>query len=424
MSHRLARRNACRPPVIAAALALGLLLAGASVAEDRKAPSLDPDVLAQEIDRLKPLLASQPNNAALTQQLALVYNARGVSLADHQQWDVSLEQFRQALTLQPQNATIERNLVQALIGSAYHLYDARKTAQAKRLLTEALRYPPTYEGLMLAGQLAYDDQQLKDAERYWTQALRLKPDGADAQSRLAQLARERPIEDQFGKISQQFFDIRYNANLEDAGTLRGALLDARRVAGQAFHYFPAHKIVVLVYTEEQFRQLHRDMPEWLGGQYDGKIRIPIRSQDPQAFRRILWHEYTHALVHDLSLNRCPTWLNEGLAEYEGSTQQTLPLEPLRAAATASPKRLLDLTALSAAFNPQASAEQASLAYAQAYSLIGYVVERYGLWRLTRVLKRLGAGETFDAAWKAELHVTPQTVYQRWLAAVPTLLDHP
>ena len=100
------------------------------------------------------------------------------------------------------------------------------------------------------------------------------------------------------------------------------------------------------------------------------------------------------------------------------------MDPLRAAATASPKRLLDLTALSAAFNQQASAEQASLAYAQAYSLVGYVVERYGLWRLTRVLKRLGAGEAFDAAWRAEIHVTPQMIYQRWLAAVPSLLAHP
>ena len=418
------RRKPSGSWTIALAATLGLLLTSSTVLAEEKAPP-DPETLTQEIERLKPLVDAQPNNAVLRQALALTYNARGVGLADQHQWDLSVEQFRQALALQPQNAVIERNLVQAMVGSAYALYNARKTAQAKRLLDRALRYPNTFEGLMLAGQLAYDSQRLQEAEGYWTKALRMQPDAEEVKTRLAQLARERPVEDQFGKISQQFFELRFDANVVgDNHQLRSDLLDARRVVGQALHYFPTHKIVVLVYAEEPFRQLHRDTPEWLGGQYDGKIRIPIRSQDPPAFRRILWHEYTHALIHDLSLNRCPAWLNEGLAEYQGSTQQAAPLTRLRDAWMAAPKRVLDVMALSSAFNYRASIEEASLAYEEARSIVGYLIERYGLWRLTRIVKRLGAGETFDAAFKAELHVTLQTAYQRWLAALPTLLEAP
>lgn len=417
--------SAARLRPLLSALALGLLLTGRLVAAGEQAPPPDPETLAVEIERLTTLVDAQPANAALAHALALAHNTLGVSLADQRRWDSSLEHFRQALALDPQNAVIERNVAQAMVGSAYALYNARHTARARRLLDQALRYPNTFEGLMLAGQLAYEGQRLKEAQGYWTKALHLQPESDEARMRLEQLARERPIEEQFDKVSQQFFELRFDAHLpQDNDELRGDLLEARRVVGQAFRSFPTDKIVVLVYTEEQFRQLHQDSPEWVGGQYDGKIRIPIRSQNRQAFRRILWHEYTHALVHLLSLNRCPTWLNEGLAEYEGATQQPTPSARLQAAWQASPKRLLDLTALSAAFDRRTGAEEASLAYEEARSFVGYLIERYGLWRLTRVLKRLGAGEAFDPAFTAELHAPLPTVYQRWLAVLPTLLEAP
>ncbi len=329
-----------------------------------------------------------------------------------------------ALVLQPHEATVEQNLMRALVGSAYALYNEHKTAPAKRLLDEALRYPNTpFEALVLAGQLAYDNQRLKDAQTYWTKALKLQPDAEEVKARLAQLTSERSVEDQFGKVNESFFELRFDQGLAgDSNQVMRDLVDARRVVGQAFRYFPPQKIVVLIYAVEQFRRLHRDSPEWLGGQYDGKIRIPVRSQDPNTFRRILWHEYTHALIHSVSANRCPTWLNEGLAEHEGATQQPTPFVHLQQAAAASPPRVLNLPLLSAAFNRHASIGEAALAYEEARSFVGYLVERHGLWRLMRTLKRLGTGEDFERAFQAELHVPLATVYKRWLTALPTLLQ--
>ena len=392
-------------------------------------PPLPTDAeLVRLIEQLKPQVAANPQDARLTQQLAWAYNAHGVQLTHQDHWDAAVEQFRLAGALQPSDAVLEHNLVHAMVGDAQQLCNARKTREAKRVLDQALRYPTVpYEGWLLAGQLAYESQQLKQAGDYWKRALAVRPDGEEAQRRLDQLTRERPVEDQFGKISQQCFELRLDPGLSAAESeqLRGDLLDVRRALGQAFRYFPTNKIVVLVYAEDRFRQLHANSPEWVGGQYDGKIRIPIRSADPQDLRRILWHEYTHALVHALSQNRCPIWLNEGLAEWAGNTQRATSLDHLRSAWQSTPSRLFDLAQLAAVFADRSiNLETAALAYEQARSFVSYLVDHYGLWRLTRIVKRLGRDETLESACRAELHVTLPVLYQRWLANLPTQLSHP
>lgn len=419
------RRNAGHFAALIASATVLLGMASQLVADEPPLPSTAE--LTRLIEQLKGQVASNPQDDRLTQQLAWAYNAQGVQLTEQGQWDAAVEHFRLAAALRPTDATLERNLVQAMVGAAQTLYNARKTREAKRLLDQALRHSTiSYEGWLLAGQLAYESQQLKQAEEYWQRALAARPDAPEAQRRLEQLRRERIVEDQFGKISEQFFELRFDADVhEESDQLRNDLLEVRRALGQAFHYFPMNKIVVLVYTEERFRQLHAGSPEWVGGQYDGKIRIPIRSQDPRELRRILWHEYTHALVHALGLNRCPIWLNEGLAEWAGAMQRPASFALLKTAATASPPRLYTLTQLAATFNDKTTAaDTAALAYEQAHSFVSYLINRYGLWRLTRILKQLGRGEELEAAVRGELHAALPMLYKRWWDNVPVQLASP
>ena len=79
-------------------------------------------------------------------------------------------------------------------------------------------------------------------------------------------------------------------------------------------FYPTKPIAVVLYTNEQFRDITRS-PAWAAGAFDGTIRIPMRGAlaNPAELDRVLAHEYTHALVHELAAGSVPAWLDEGLA---------------------------------------------------------------------------------------------------------------
>lgn len=58
--------------------------------------------------------------------------------------------------------------------------------------------------------------------------------------------------------------------------------------------------------------------EWSAGSAQGiKIMIPLKSgyKSEDYIRGLLAHEFTHTIIHLRTNNRCPLWLNEGLAQY-------------------------------------------------------------------------------------------------------------
>ena len=79
---------------------------------------------------------------------------------------------------------------------------------------------------------------------------------------------------------------------------------------------PSSRILITLYSSQQFRDI-TDAPEWSGGVFDGKIRIPVQgaAQNMDQFDRVLVHELTHAMISGLALRGVPAWLHEGLAGY-------------------------------------------------------------------------------------------------------------
>src|SRR5205814_97190 len=59
-----------------------------------------------------------------------------------------------------------------------------------------------------------------------------------------------------------------------------------------------------------------EAPSWAGALNDGKLRIPIGGVDAMnpELGRVLEHELTHSFIRSMARGRCPTWLNEGLAQ--------------------------------------------------------------------------------------------------------------
>ncbi len=117
----------------------------------------------------------------------------------------------------------------------------------------------------------------------------------------------------------------------------------------------------------------------------------------------LWHELAHVMTLQLSKQRVPRWLTEGISTYEeklGSPAWGREGELTFAMAYGQGKHM-SLRELNAAFQDP---EKISLAYYEASILTEHIVETYGMAALRKLLVTYGEGLEGEAALKAGLGV--------------------
>ncbi|MBI4342097.1 MAG: tetratricopeptide repeat protein [Candidatus Omnitrophica bacterium] len=402
---------------LVAALSLMVAVASPGVAEE----AADwPKVIAQ----LQQHLYRAPNHEEARRQLAIAYNNYGVQLGEAGRWDLAVSQFQEAIRLDGANESLRHNFANIRLRQAYDAYQRHQTAEAIQALDHVVALNPELaQAYILRGRIEYDRQKLKEAKAAWQRALELDPAQTDVARQLEQLNQELPVESDFERLSQAHFDIRYEERVEQPVwyDLRDVLFEARRLVGSDFAYWPDHKLVVLVYRADSFRKLRQETPEWVAGQFDGKIRVSLPSvqRDEAWVRNSLFHEYTHALIHDLSHGRCPTWLNEGLAEYQGRTQAPGSLALLTKAYET--QQLVPWPQLSDQLTMARPTEQVGLGYEQSYSIVAYLAQRYGFWRFRRLLKAIDGGAAWPDAMESEYHLKLSHLEEDWREWLPELL---
>jgi tetratricopeptide (TPR) repeat protein len=117
----------------------------------------------------------------------------------------------------------------------------------------------------------------------------------------------------------------------------------------------------------------------------------------------LWHELAHVITLQLSKQRVPRWLTEGISTYEeklGSPMWGREGELSFAAAYAQGEHM-SVRELNAAFQDP---EKISLAYYEASILTEHIVDTYGMGALRKLLMLYGEGQEGEAALKAGLGV--------------------
>lgn len=380
------------------------------------------------IARLRQDVQQRPGLTSLRQQLAIALNNYGVQLAEESAWDQAKGQFQEAMRIDSANAQFPKNLASVYLSQAHDDYEHHRTREAAAAAEQAAVLDPSLaHAYVLLGNIEYDNQQLVKAKTAWQKAIQLDPALEDVTERLKQVSEELPVESKFERLSQAYFDLRYE--LEElerpAGfDIRDALLEARSEVGSDFAYWPKHKIVVLIYSAQSFRTLRAETPDWVAGQYDGKIRVPLPSGqlDTAAVKQILFHEYTHALVHDLTRGKCPLWFNEGLAEYEGMKAGLRRFDELSRAI--SQGKLLPWGELDLQFSASLPVDEVALGYQQSYSIVRYLVERYGFWRIRRLLKAIASGTSLEDALTQEFHLKLARLEASWQTWLPQSLASP
>src|SRR5262249_42187501 len=80
---------------------------------------------------------------------------------------------------------------------------------------------------------------------------------------------------------------------------------------------PRDTIPVVLYTSQAYFDVTQ-APAWSAAVNDGKLRIPAGGLKPVSpeLSGVLKHELTPSFVNQASRNRCPHWLNEGIAQME------------------------------------------------------------------------------------------------------------
>jgi len=119
----------------------------------------------------------------------------------------------------------------------------------------------------------------------------------------------------------------------------------------------------------------------------------------------LSHEYLHYLILRLTANKAPIWFHEGLAKYEETRWRSGPSylnavsQTLLAQALAREK-LIDWEKMENSFIKLETPEEVQLAYAQAASVIDFILSRAGDRGLQEVMRRMAGGSPPEGARQA------------------------
>jgi tetratricopeptide (TPR) repeat protein len=318
--------------------------------------------------------------------------------AGHAGWDAvragraadAAKAFAAAIDAEPRDPSLHLGA-----GLAAHLL-GQPTA-ARHALERALALAPSYTAAsLLLGEVLYRGSDLDGAIRVYEQALAHAPDHPQLTPRLAQWREEAALHERFFQSQGAHFTVLFEGPADEELARRAVeMLEAAywRV-GTALYTFPEGVITVVLYTQEQFRDITRS-PDWAAAVYDGRIRVPMRGalQRPGELERVLAHEFTHALVRSLAPRGVPTWLNEGLAVvFEPGG-----LEWAQAQLSARGERLPH-ERLAAGFGRMSGGE-ARLAYAQSAAAVHHLIELAGTAALVALVQDLARGEPFPAAFE-------------------------
>jgi tetratricopeptide (TPR) repeat protein len=264
------------------------------------------------------------------------------------------------------------------------------------------------------GDLAQLRDDLESAATNWEKALEIDPSDGALRAKLERIRKEHRTEKDFNRDVTSHFSIKYDGREKiDAGRIVLRILeDAYGEVGRALSYYPDREVAVILYSNQQFQDV-TDAPGWSGGIYDGKIRIPIGGieNETPGLKRLLLHEYTHAVVRDITPRRVPTWLNEGLAQYfEGREVNSRQQEMLRQLSQAG--KVPSLSDLEGSFLGL-NGPQATYAYLLSLSAVRHMVDRHGMYRVKMVLEELSSGSDTPRAISNALLVSLQDFERGW-----------
>ena len=298
--------------------------------------------------------------------------------------------FDDALRKNPTDPTL-------LLGAGLAAHQLGQLDAARRFLVDALKQDPSLTpASLLLGDVLYATGDLASAISTYEAGLTYAPDHKVLRTRLEGWRKELALHDRFAQKLADHFTVLFEGPAEEALARKAAdILEAAywRI-GSTLNTYPADVVTVVLYTREQFRDITQS-PEWAGGAFDGRIRVPVQGAlaNLAEFERVLTHEFVHALVRTVAPRGAPQWLNEGLAMNFDGTDMTV----MRTRLDATPAAPA-LAALERSFAGLDRAA-ASAAYARSALAVRQLLDESGPIALMSLLADLSRGVPLPQAFE-------------------------
>jgi tetratricopeptide (TPR) repeat protein len=379
---------------------------------------------------LEAILKTNPSHVAahlLIAELAL----------DNRQRDEARGSLRRALDVNP------NSLEARALDAAIEFLEGR-TAEFEAKVAELLELNPIYaDAYRTAGDHAARNYRFDDAVVLTRRALQLDPAStrasADLGTHLLRVGDEpgarRALEtafkaDPYDAVTfnqlamldtvdkfQTFRDGDLVVRLDpvEAGVMRDEVMSLARRAldtfAKQYQFTPTGPILIEMFPKhDDFAVRTIGLPGFIGalGACFGKVVTldSPRARPPGTFSwaATLWHEMAHVISLQMSNNRVPRWISEGISQFEerraradwGREMEVPFAQALEAG------KLLKLRDISEGFSDP---RMISLVYHQSSLVIDHLVETYGEPALWRLLRAYGEGLESDAAFRAAYKVT-------------------
>jgi predicted negative regulator of RcsB-dependent stress response len=347
--------------------------------------------------------AAQGGSPAAMDKAAVAHDLAGRYDVSHNDISRAFDQYRAAIGFANKSP---RLLKVSLLDIAELHLKLSEYSDALKYLDRARKIDPdSATTAILSGWAYYGLDQLSDAIAQWKKSQQIEPTPQVAQL-LAKAERDQKTEQSFQQGATSHFILHY-----EGGAMPGLAQDVLGTLEEDFEsiedtlgYTPPAPITVILYTRRQFHDVTR-APNWADGLNDGRIRVPVQglARVTPELGRVLKHELTHSFINQMTQNRAPTWLQEGLAQW---------MEGLRSQQDA---RLLVALYDHKTFPPMAKMEgswmgldtnAAVMAYSWSLATVEAIIANYQIWGLRRLLSDL----TQDSSVGAAVHDALQTNY--------------
>lgn len=201
------------------------------------------------------------------------------------------------------------------VAQAQDLIEANQPSKALELLEPELKKRRDPGLLALAGVAAWRADEAKHALEYWKESLELAPN-PQLENLYKRVEREQANDQSGEKLFGVRVVLRYDPGTVPIETARKMLsvVDATYASvSSQLGCTTDERIVTIIQSRDAYMKATNGA-EWSGGQYDGRIRIPVQAGQTMnaEAERTLAHETTHACLS--LLGQWPAWVQEGFAQ--------------------------------------------------------------------------------------------------------------
>ena len=198
---------------------------------------------------------------------------------------------------------------------AFDLIGSSQPQKALEILAPELKIHRDPGLLALAGMAAWRSDDSPTALQYFRASLDIAP-SPEVEKLYLQVEREAKNDQSTDRLYGLRVLLRYDSRVISTETARQmtTVLDQEFIRiSQTLGCRAEERVIAIVQSRDAYRK-STDSAEWSGGQFDGKIRVPVF--DPKILDRQMLRSLAHETAHACltMVGQWPAWLQEGIAQ--------------------------------------------------------------------------------------------------------------